>query len=133
MPRVERIIGVVVEINVGIGAGKSCLVFPAPLCVKTHFERMWTNNFRDIVDEVEGVILIDKRQPIEIYIRKALIGDPAETDVRHITETDFWEELRDIEIYAACQSVVIAGSQINKIAARPEDKFIGQCRAESVR
>src|SRR5262245_53684324 len=126
-------IGVVVEVDVAVGAGEGGLILAAALCVETRFERMRADDLRDVINEVESVVLIDKRQPVEIYVRERLIANPAESEIRHVPGANIREQLRDVNVALARQSVVISGAQINEVAAGTEDEFIGERRAEGVR
>src|SRR5262245_20433698 len=100
MPGVERIVDVIVEIDVGVGARKDGLILAAALRVEARLDRVRTDDLRDVVNEVEGVVLIDERQPVEIHVGEGRIrripatagtvdsSDPYEAEVRHITCAD---------------------------------------------
>src|SRR4029434_4242612 len=94
---------------------------------------MRADDLRNVINEVESVVLMDKRQPVEIYVRERLIADPAESEIRHVPGADIREQLRDVDVALARQGIVIGGAQVNEVAAGTEDEFIGERRAEGVR
>src|SRR5262249_28960322 len=115
------------------GAREGRLILAAALRIESRLERMRPDDLGDIVNEVEGVVLIDERQPVEINVRERLVANPSETEVRHVPGADIREQLRDVYVALARQSVVIGGLQLDEVAARSEDELIGECRAEGVR
>src|SRR5262249_37555380 len=123
----------VVEVDVPVGARKHRLVFTAALRVEARLEIVRTDDLGDVVNEVERVILVDERQSIEINDRESLIGDPTVTEVRYITEAHIREQLWNVYIVSARKGVVIGGAQVNEVATRPKDEFVGESRAESMR
>src|SRR5581483_4431601 len=98
MLRVELVVGVVVEVDVAVGACKDCLILAAALRVETRLERVRADDLRDVVNEVERMVLIDKRQPVEIYARKSLIVDAAKPEVRQVAKADTGKKLRHIDV-----------------------------------
>src|SRR5262249_37057178 len=94
---------------------------------------MRADDLREVINEVESVVLIDKRQPVEIYVRERLISDPAESEIRHVPGANTREQFRDVNVALARQSIVIGGAPINEVGAWTEDEFIGERRAEGVR
>src|SRR5262249_28613914 len=88
MPRIERVVGVVEEVDVSVRPREARLILAAALRVKTRLERMRADDLRDVVNEVESVVLIDERQPVEIGEWESLVGDAAVTEVRRITGAD---------------------------------------------
>src|SRR6185436_805019 len=111
---------------------KHRLILATALCVETSLDRMRSNDLGEIVDEVEGVILVDERQSVEVRERKRLIGNATEPEVRNVTKADVREEFRDCEAVSARQRLFIGGPKVDEVAARPEDEFIRQRRAEAV-
>src|SRR5262249_61589540 len=91
---------------------------------------MGADDLRDVVNKVKCVVLVDERQPVEIYIRECLIANPTEPEVRHIAGAYTREQLRDVDVALARQGVVIGGLQLHESAAWPQDEFICGCRAE---
>src|SRR6185436_16291795 len=95
MSRIQGIVRVVVEVYVAVSPRKHRLILATALCVETSLDRMRSNDLGEIVDEVEGVILVDERQSVEVRERKRLIGNAAEPEVRNVTKADVREEFRD--------------------------------------
>src|SRR2546428_2545199 len=123
MPGIERVILVIVEIDVAVGAREYRLILAVALRVEARLERVRADDLRDVVNEVEGVVLIDERQPVEIYGRERLVVDAAETEVRQVAEADARKQFRDVEVVGFGQRLVIGGGQANTIVARPDDKL----------
>src|SRR5262252_10697847 len=103
MPSVQWIIRVTREVYVAVRARKHGLVFPAALRVEACLQTVRSYDLRDIVDEVEGVILVDEWQAVEIGKRERIVGDSAVTEVRNITRSDVRKEFRHIDIVDAGQ------------------------------
>jgi hypothetical protein len=132
VPCVERIIEVVVEADVAVGAREGGLILATALRVEARLDRVRSDDLRDVIDEVECVVLVDERKPVVICEWEGVVGDAAEAEIRHITRADIREQLRDVDIVGARQRRVALRFQLDEIAARPKDEFVGQRGAECV-
>lgn len=130
---VELVISVVGEVYVAVGARKDRLILAAALRVEARLDRVRADDLRHIINEVERVILVDERQPVVIGEWEGLVSDPAVTEIRDVTGAHVREQLRHVDVVCASQCLVVGRLQLDEIAARSEDEFVGQRRAEGVR
>src|SRR5215813_12197261 len=132
MFRIERIVRVAGEIDIAIGARKGGLILAAALRIEAGLEIVRADDLRDIVYEIERVVLVDEREAIEVGKWKCVVGDPAVSEIGHVTESDIRKELGHVDVVDTCQRVVVARLEIDEVAARTKDELIGQRRTEDV-
>ena len=82
--RIEWVLCIVDKVNVAIGVGEHCLIFPTTLEVDTSLQRVFADDLREIIDDVEGPVVVEERRVVSAKIRAVSDSTTIKVELRNV-------------------------------------------------